>query len=164
MKCSDYVQNEPSFLHSLDFDHLGQRFRISLRHTNHFLSTGSKVTFDSGKNLNRSLIPNKVDGRALAPESSSSADAMEVGLKVRIPIFRDRDVVIYHQTDIVNVDTTGQNVGGDQDSTFALPEGFHGLISHGVVNSTVQEGAGISLRRQRIVNGIGIILRTDKDN
>jgi len=62
---------------------------------------------------------NEVDGNTFSTESTRSTDSVDVGL------FLKRQVVVDNEIDLVNVDTSGEKISGDQNSGCTSSEFFH---------------------------------------
>lgn len=78
----------------------------------------------------------KVDGNTLAAETTTTADTVDVVLAV------SRQVVVDDQGNLLNVDTTGQEVSGDQDTRGARAELLHDKVTLGLVHVTVHSRDG----------------------
>jgi len=61
----------------------------------------------------------EVDGNTLSTESTRSTDSVDVGLLL------EGQVVVDNEIDLVNVDTSGEEISGDQDSGCTSSEFLH---------------------------------------
>merc|ERR1719438_293534 len=69
------------------------------------------------------IVLHEVDGYTLATESARSSDSMDVQLSV---VWQ---VVVDHQRDLLDINTPGPDISGDQDSALSTPELFHNRVS-----------------------------------
>ncbi len=81
-------------------------------------------------------LDDEVDGHALAAETTGAADAVDVVLSV------GGEVVVDDQRHLLHVDTTGQQVGGDQHAGGAGAELAHDGVSLALVELSVHGGDG----------------------
>jgi hypothetical protein len=73
----------------------------------------------------------KVDGNSLSSETTSTTDSMDVVLTV------GGEIIVDDQRDLLDIDTTGQEIGGDQDAGRAGSELLHNQITLTLVHVTV---------------------------
>jgi hypothetical protein len=73
----------------------------------------------------------EVDGHALTSETSTTTDAMDVVLAV------GGQVVVDDKGDLLDIDTTGEQVGGDQDTGRSGTELLHDHVTLGLVHVAV---------------------------
>lgn len=78
----------------------------------------------------------EVDGNTLTSETSTTTDAVDVVLAV------SGQVVVDDQGDLLNVDTTGEKVGGDQHTGGAGAELLHDDVTLALVHIAVHGGNG----------------------
>ncbi len=78
----------------------------------------------------------KVDGNTLPTETTTSTDPVDVVL------LAGWQVVVDDQGDLLDVDTTGEEVGGDEDTGGTGSELLHDDLSGGLVHVTVHGGHG----------------------
>lgn len=78
----------------------------------------------------------EVDRDTLSAESTTSTDSVDVVLLAR------RQVVVDNKGDLLDVDTSGEQVGGDQDSGRTGSELLHDELPSGLVHVTVHGGNG----------------------
>lgn len=76
----------------------------------------------------------KVDSNTLTTETSTTADTMDVVLTV------GREIVVDDQRHLLDVDTTGKQVGGDQDTGRTGAELLHDDITLSLLHVTVHGG------------------------
>jgi len=77
---------------------------------------------------------NEVDGNSLTAETTATTDAVDVVLAV------GGKVVVDNQRNLLDIDTTGQEISGNQDTRRAGAELLHDQISLGLVHVTVHGG------------------------
>lgn len=73
----------------------------------------------------------KVDGNTLSAESTSSTNSMDVVLSV------GGQVKVDDQRNLLDIDTSGKQIGGDEDSRRTGSEGLHNDISLGLLGLSV---------------------------
>jgi hypothetical protein len=76
----------------------------------------------------------EVDGNTLTSETSTTTNAMDVVLTV------GGQVVVDDEGDLLDIDTTGEQVGGDEDTGRSGTELLHDNITLGLVHVTVHGG------------------------
>ena len=79
---------------------------------------------------------NEVDGNALTAETTTTTNTMDVVLAV------GGKVVVDDKGNLLDVDTTGEEIGGDQDTGRAGPELLHNQVTLSLVHVTVHGGDG----------------------
>ena len=77
------------------------------------------------------VVGDKVDGNTLTAETTTTADTVDVVLTV------GGQVVVDDKRDLLDVDTTGEEVGGDEDTRRAGSELAHDDLSLGLLHVTV---------------------------
>lgn len=85
----------------------------------------------------RAAVVDESEGSTSATEATSTPNTVQVGLIVRLTIGEVGDVVVDHHRDCLDVDTAGEDVGGDQDFSFASAE-----LVEDFVTLVTFEGAG----------------------
>lgn len=78
----------------------------------------------------------EVDSDTLTAETATTTDTVDVVLTV------GGEVVVDDQRDLLDVDTTSQQIGGDEDTRGARAELLHDKITLGLVHVTVHGGDG----------------------
>src|SRR2546430_795300 len=81
---------------------------------------------------------NEGQGAALDAHAGRAADAMGE------PLRRIREVVVDHQVDVADVETTGRHVGGDQDVGPESAEGVHGTVANVLREVALEVGAVVA--------------------
>ena len=94
------------------------------------------------------------DGLALATGTTGTADTVNVGFGVV------GDVVVHHVGDALNVQTTGNHVGGDQDVQLALTQLVDGTLTQLLRDVTVQRFTGVTTGSQLACQLFGGVLGT----
>lgn len=56
--------------------------------------------------------------------------------------------IVHDMADVVDIQSAASHVGGDEDFEFSVTEGFHGLLSSGLVHVTVEAVHGIAAAAQ----------------
>lgn len=83
------------------------------------------------------VVTDEIDSDSSSTESSRTTDSMDVVLLL------GRQLVVHDQTHLVNIDSSRQQVGGDQNSTSSVLELLHHiqslLLRHASVNVTYNE-------------------------
>ena len=82
------------------------------------------------------LLGDEVDGHTLTTETTTTADTVDVVLLV------GGEVIVDDERDLLHVDTTGQEVGGDEDAGGSRAELAHNDIALGLVHVTVHARDG----------------------
>lgn len=101
----------------------------------HFLDLGVVELFDFSKHGDV-FGSDKVDRDTLSAESTTSTDSVDVVL------LAGRQVVVDDERDLLNIDTSGEQVGGDQDSGRTGSELLHDELSSSLFHVTVHGGNG----------------------
>jgi hypothetical protein len=78
----------------------------------------------------------EVDGNTLTTETTTTTDTVDVVLAV------GGEIVVDDQGNLLDIDTTGEEIGGDQDTRRAGAELLHDQITLGLVHVTVHGGDG----------------------
>lgn len=115
-------------IHPLVSDSCKREIKWYIRHVErHLVDLGVVELFDIAKHANV-LGGDEVDSDALAPESATTTDTVDVVLAVR------GQVVVDNQRDLLDIDTARQEIGSDQDAgrtgTELLHEDLTGLLLH----------------------------------
>jgi len=83
------------------------------------------------------LVGHEVDGDSLATETSATSDSVDVVLKVA------RQIVVDHKRHLLHVDTTSEQVSGDEDSARASSELVEDDITLLLANVTMRGGHSV---------------------
>lgn len=83
------------------------------------------------------ITGDKVDGNTLTTETTGTTDTMEVVLLLL------REVIVDDEGDLLDIDTTGEQVGGDEDTGGAGAEGIHDVLTLLLGHLTVHAGDGV---------------------
>lgn len=78
----------------------------------------------------------EVDGDTLSTETSRTSNSVNVGL------LADGEIVVDDQVNLVDIDTTGEHVGGDEHSGSTRSERSHDEVTFGLLHFTVHGGDG----------------------
>ena len=108
---------------------------------------GVVVTLDLAEELNVAL-GDEVDGNSLTAVTTATTDTVEVVLLVGGEIVVDDDV------DVVDVDTAGNEIGGDEDTGGAGLEGGHDLLALALGHLGVHGGDGVVV----VVEGVSDVV------
>lgn len=84
----------------------------------HFDDLGLIILFSFLKEFSISR-DNEVDGNTFSTESTRSTNSVNVGF------FLKRQVVVDNEIDLVNIDTSGEKISGDQNSGCTSSEFLH---------------------------------------
>jgi len=104
------------------------------------------------------LSTHKTDGETLGTESTSSSDSMQVGIRVL------RHVVVEHDVDSLDIDTSAKQVGGHEDSSlkvFELAVPFESLL---LVHTPVDVDGWEVLVLEELVEGNASLDTLDEDD
>lgn len=96
----------------------------------HFLDLGAVELLDLTHHADI-LGGDEVDGNTLTTETTTTADTVDVVLTV------GGKVVVDDQGDLLDIDTTGQQISGDQDTRRAGTELLHDQVTLSLVHVTV---------------------------
>lgn len=101
----------------------------------HFIDLGVVVGLDL---LDETVVvlSGKVDGNTLATETSGTTDTVNVVFPV------GWEIIIDDHGDLLDVDTTSQKIGGDEDTRGAGTELTHDHVTVGLFHVTVHAGDG----------------------
>lgn len=80
------------------------------------------------------LRKNKVDGCSLSTETASTADSVDVVL------FLHGELVVDNETDLLDIDTSGEQVSGDEDTNSTGSELLHHDFTLLLVHFSVHAG------------------------
>jgi len=83
------------------------------------------------------ILDDEVDGDTLATETAGTTDAMEVVLLLL------GEVIVDDEGDLLDVDTTGEEVGGDEDTGGSGAEGVHDVLTLQLGHLTVHAADGM---------------------
>lgn len=86
------------------------------------------------RELFSSLASDEVNSGTLPTESTRSTDPVEIGLHL---VWK---IIIDDKLDLLDINTSGQEVGGDQDPSRCGPEAVHNLISVLLLHGSVHIG------------------------
>lgn len=101
----------------------------------HLLDLGAVELLDFSHHAHV-LGSDEVDGNTLPSETTTTTDSVDVVLTV------GWEIVVDDQGDLLDIDTTGQKIGGDQDTGRARAELLHNQITLALVHVTVHGGHG----------------------
>jgi hypothetical protein len=84
---------------------------------------------------------------------------MDVRFDVNIPassvlVFDRRDIVVDHHVDLRDIDTSSDNVGGNQDLRLAVPESVQNLVSIRVLFSSVKRRDRVAVLGQPLSDSV----------
>lgn len=96
----------------------------------HFLNLGAVELLNLTHHADI-LSSDKVDGDTLSAESTTTTDTVDVVLTV------GREIIVDDQGDLLDIDTTGQQVSGDQDTGRTGSELLHNQVTLCLVHVTV---------------------------
>jgi len=112
---------------------------------------------DRLENLGILFVGNESNGQTLGTETTGTTDTMEVGVS---GIW---DIVVNDNVHTGDIETTGEDIGGNEDTLVELLERFVAgdtlLLRHGAVNANTGEVA----LDQQLVELVGALDRLDKD-
>lgn len=101
----------------------------------HLIDLSRVVEFDITQDSDI-FAGDEVDGNTLATKSSTATDTVDVVLTVA------GQIVVDDQRDLLNVDTTGPDIGGNEDSRVALSEILHDAVTLLLRHLAVHRGDG----------------------
>lgn len=137
----------------------------------HFFNVGSEMIFNVVQNDHLVVIlfnSNQSKRDSFSVESSSSSDSVDIVLIIRLEIsflvLPVRHIEVNHAVQLMNIDTSGQKVGSDQEVDRLVSEIFHGLVSFSIVHLSQQLADCIALISQILKNNIDINSRVDKND
>jgi len=94
-----------------------------VRHVHrHFINLSRVILFNIAQNSNI-VVSDKVDGNTLSSISTGSTDSVDVQLTIV------RQIVVDDQRHLWDVETTGPNVGGNENSSLSRSELAHDFVS-----------------------------------
>ncbi|CNU88336.1 Uncharacterised protein [Salmonella enterica subsp. enterica serovar Bovismorbificans] len=93
-----------------------------------------------------------------ATRTAGTTDTVNVGLGIH------RDIVVHHQADTFNVQTTCRNIGGDQDVQTTIFQAFQSLLTQRLVHIAIQRGAVVAATFQRFCYFQGRVFGTYENN
>lgn len=93
----------------------------------------------------RVLRQHKVDRSSFTTETTSSTDSVNVVLLL------DGQLVVDDETDLLDIDTTGKKIGGDEDADSSLAELLHDDVTLDLVHLTVHDGDSKLVLRHRFL-------------
>ena len=96
----------------------------------HFLDLGVVMILDLPNELGI-IWNNKVDSDTLSTKSSSSTDS------VNVVFFFEWELVVDNESDLLNIDTSGQQISGDKNSCGSSSEFLHDCVSLHLIHFTV---------------------------
>ena len=121
------------------------------------LQLGTDVPSD-GVQLPHFTRRHKRDGRAALAGTPCPPDAMDIAAGV------EGKVVVENVRDIVNIQTTGGHVGGDENVDFAAAEGRHDAGALGLLHVAMEAVDVVSSGGQEDVQRIRFLLRAAEDH
>ncbi|GKT55011.1 hypothetical protein ColTof4_08128 [Colletotrichum tofieldiae] len=92
---------------------------------------------------------NEVDGNTLTTETTTTTDTVDVVLAV------GGEVVVDDQGNLLDVDTTGQEVGGDQDTRRSGTELLHNQVTLSLVHVTENDLGALGEQLEDVVDLLG---------
>lgn len=113
--------------------------------------------FDFGHELSIGYGDN-VDSDSLSSESTRTSDSVDIGF-----LFLGK-IVIDDQRNLLDVDSSGEQIGGNKDSDFSLSELLHDLISLFLWGLSVHHLESESVLLELLGDGISISLLIDVDD
>lgn len=138
-------------------DFLGGHVRRNINLLGKLGDLDLEASLDRLENLGVLLVSNKGNGQTLGTETTGTTDTMEVG------IGGIWDIVVDDNVHTGDIETTGEDIGGDEDTLVELLERFVAgdtlLLGHGAVNANTGEVA----LDQQLVELVGALDRLDKD-
>jgi len=90
------------------------------------------------------VVGHKIDGDSLSPETSASSDSMDVVLQV------SRQVVVDDEGDLLDINSTSQEIGGDENSAGASSEFGQDDVTVLLSDVSVSGGDGEFLRSHSV--------------
>jgi hypothetical protein len=139
------------------FDSLGGHVRGHINLLGELGDLDLEAGLDRLENLSVLLVSNKGNSETLGTETTSTTDTVEVG------IGSIGDIVVDDNVHTRDIETTGENIGGDEDTLVELLEGLVAgntlLLGHRTVNADTGEVA----LNQQLVELLGALNRLDKD-
>ncbi|CDA04009.1 uncharacterized protein BN745_00533 [Klebsiella variicola CAG:634] len=114
-------------------------------------------TFDVTQQATLAVL-NEQQGAASTTRTTGTADTVNVRLGIH------RDVIVNNQADTLNVQTTGRNVGSDQNVQTTVFQTLQRLLTQRLVHIAVQRGAVIAATLQRFSHFQGRVFGTHEDN
>lgn len=123
----------------------------------HFLNLSGIVAFDF---LHHGGIigDDKVDGNSLPSETTRATNAMEVVLLLL------REVVVDDDRDLLDVDTTGKEIGGDEDTSLAIAELLHDGVALILTHISVQGRDSKVLTKERLSELLDLAASVTEDD
>jgi len=121
------------------------------------LDLGVVVTLDLTEDVDV-LLGDEVDGNTLTTVAATTTNTMEVVLLVGGQIVVDDDV------DVVNVNTTGNQIGGDEDTAGAGAEGAHDLLTVTADHISVHEADGVVVGVEAISDPVDLAAGVGEDD
>jgi hypothetical protein len=100
----------------------------------------------------------KVDGDTLATETTTTTDTVDVVLAV------SGEIVVDDQRDLLDINTTGQKIGGDQDTRRAGTELLHDDITLGLVHVSVHGRDGEVTGSELVGEPVDLSARVAEDD
>lgn len=104
------------------------------------------------------ISSDEVDGNTLTTETTTTTDAVDVVLAV------GGKVVVDDQRDLLDIDTTGQKVSGDQDTRRTGTELLHDNVTLGLVHVTVHGRDGEVTGSQLVGEPVNLSAGVAEDN
>jgi len=104
------------------------------------------------------VLRDKVDGNPFTTETTGTTDSVQVVLRLR------RQVEVDNQRDLLNVDTSGQQISRDQNATGAGAKFSHDDIASVLVHVPVRGGNREILRSHLVRQPIDFSSRVGEDN
>jgi hypothetical protein len=109
------------------------------------LNFHAKVLLDLTKLFPLRSGGNEGHGNADTTETSSATNTMEIGSKVRLVVLVLGNIVIDHHGDGRDIDSTGNDIGGNEDLGHAIAELIDDGIASGSLQCAGKMGNGMSI-------------------
>lgn len=104
------------------------------------------------------LLGDEVDGNTLTTETTTTTNSVDVVL------LGDGEIKVDDKGDLLNIDTTGQQIGGNQDTGRTRSELLHDSITLGLVHLTVNGRDGELLGSKTLGNHVDLSLGVAENN
>lgn len=104
------------------------------------------------------LSGDEVDGDTLSAETTTTTNSVNVVLTV------GREIIVDDQGNLLNIDTTGQEISGDQDTRRAGSELLHDQVTLSLVHVTVHGGDGEITSSELVGEPVNLSAGVAEDN
>ena len=117
------------------------------------------VGSDLAQRIETLLVVDEANADTDTSKSASSTDTVQVGLSIRLAITSSLhgDVVVDDHGNTGNVDTTGQDIGGDENLVLSLAEFGQKLVSLRAIESGVKGRDLVTIRGHTSLNLVGAL-------